>query len=160
MKKKDYISSFEEAISPLFPSGKVGLGALRGAILDELQEALKAKKISDAKNAEISRIKNDLLKEIYETLETEFPEISHYMELRKGSVELGGFGSDCIKILTYWKDINSSLDHKECFFNDRPFSLGYGTFSTLEEMYESDEFCNLIKKYYTKLELGKINTSK
>lgn len=161
MKKQDYISSFEEAISHLFTSGseKVGLEALRSSILEELQESSKAKKISDAKNVEVLRIKKDLVKKIYEDIVTSFPEISNFVQMVASAVCFGGFGGDSIKILSSYKVINSAIDHIEWSIDDLPFAINR-SYESLEELYESDEFRNLIKKYYTKLELGKINTSK
>lgn len=163
---KEIVASFQSEIATLF-SEKIGLGSIRGQILDELKVELRAKKVSDAKNREVSKISKQLTKEIYDTLVSEFPEISGFISvsLQAGSVCLGGFGEDYISVETSYKTINSSLDHKELKFEIEPFKIrrksGVSScFSTLEEMYESSMFLELIKKYYTKLELVKINTSK
>jgi hypothetical protein len=159
MTKQHYINSFEKEISSLFPvsSGK-GLSALRESVMAEISEGLKAKKISDAKKAQLFQMEKDFLDQIYTMITEAFPEISDYVVRENKSVKIN---TTSIRILSCYRTIDSSLNHTDWSFEDSPFALDDSfRFETMDEMFESPKFRGVISEAYKTLERGKMNTQK
>lgn len=154
MNKQQYLDAFDREIEPLFANkNTIGLGAIRQSIMDEVNDLMQKKKIADAKNTQVHKIKKDSVDFMYNTLITEFPEISGFIRISspfitisRGSYDLYiDFDIDC-------RTIDSNLEYKEWVIDSNPYQLSLnGTrraFSSFEKMVEDGWFINTIKEAY------------
>lgn len=154
MNKQDYIEAFGREIEPIFANtNKIGFGAIRQSIMDEVDNLMQKKKIADAKNKQVHQIRKDRADFMYNTLITEFPEISGFIRRSSPYIIISRGGFDLyISFNIHCKTIDSNLEYDEWVIDSTPYKLSkdsdYRKFSSFEEMVENAWFINAIKEAY------------